>query len=83
MAALRRGKATEAIFDRAVTLTRVQHDEFTGEDTTTIITADEAAALFTKHTQAKMRLRGDGVYAFVMRHPQGYERVEIEVSHEP
>lgn len=80
MTVLRRGKDTEAIFDRAITLTRVQHNSFTGEDAAAPVTADEAAVLFAAHPHAKMQLRGDGVYAFVFNHPQGYIRIEIEVA---
>ena len=78
---LRRGKATRDIFDRALTVTRIYHRAFTGEEEIEEISVDKAVRIFDVNRHVKMSRRSDGVYVFVIGDPYGYERIEIEVGH--
>lgn len=81
---LRRGKATDLVFARAITATRSYHSTApgTGRSIEVIepMTIAEARELFETFKRAKMRRRGDGVFVFVIGTSTGYERVEIEVA---
>ena len=82
---LRRGKATQAIFDRATTATRIFYSyspRGTYLSSMERITVAEAQASFDAqrgNRRVRMGLRPDGIYVFVIGTQVGYERIEIEV----
>jgi hypothetical protein len=78
--ALRRGKATQAVFARAIAATSIYHRAHSGEDEVTTISVDKAEELFRKHSRVKMTRRADGVFVFVISDSYGYERIEIDVG---
>jgi hypothetical protein len=76
-----RGEATQAVFDKALVITRVVHIAFEGTDEVTRISIDEAQVLFDQNPDAQLAYRPDGVYVFIVPNPDGYTRVEIDDGH--
>lgn len=76
--ALRRGKATAAVFSNATWCQRVVHSSgVDGEDTYSICAIDEARKAFVDTPRAKMQVRSDGVHVFDIGHPWGWVRYEL------
>ena len=81
---LRRGKTTDAIFDRAVKATSVYtstHPE-TGRRVERVesMSVPEARDLFNSYKRAKMMKRSDGTFVFLIGTHVGDERIELEIA---
>src|SRR5271154_4745217 len=82
MEAIRRGRKTGEVFDRAARATRRFHsfEPGTARDVKSVepISVAETRRMFEEHKRVKMQRRDDGMYIFVIGTPIGYTRVEIE-----
>ena len=73
---IRRGSATDAVFDLARSCTIVDHNWREGDAARSGLVAD-AREVFNADKSARMTLREDGVYVFVVSHLGGYTRYEL------
>lgn len=78
--ALRRGRATEAVFARATRATSTFHvfDPALGAlEETTEISVDQARRMFEEDRRVKMKSRADGTHMFIISTHRSYERIVL------